>query len=127
MDNEQFPAPASAPNLADLQAKYDSLQQLMVGAFILLLILAGTLCMFFQRQASNLKNDLGLLRQQTTNMVAQLKLNEPFIDELLRKFQDYGRTHPDFMPILAKYGAAPTNRPAAPTPLSPGSALPKKK
>jgi len=43
------------------------------------------------------------------------RTNEPQFQELVRKFREYGKTHPDVMPILNKYGVfQATNTPAAP-------------
>ena len=48
------------------------------------------------------------------------KVSVPVMTEFLKKITDFGRTHPDFMPILAKYNIKPT----AGTGTAPPSAVP---
>ena len=43
------------------------------------------------------------------------------MDDFVRKITDYGQTHPDFAPILAKYGIKPAV-PAAAAPAVPAAA-----
>ena len=40
----------------------------------------------------------------------------PHIQEFMARLADYGRTHPDFQPIVVKYGLT-NSGPAAPVPL----------
>lgn len=127
MENEQgqfssSPSPAPSTPVQELQANYESLNRLVKAVLLLMVVVTGTMCLFFRKQAKIVGIDLANYQTQTTNMVAQYKKSEPMVDDLLRKFQDFGRTNPDFQPYLAKYGitantpfgkAAVTNRPAA--------------
>jgi hypothetical protein len=49
------------------------------------------------------------------------RVQAPRIDAILEKLKDYGRTHPDYLPILFRYGLtsnalAAATQPAAKTP-----------
>ena len=56
-------------------------------------------------------------------MMAEYQKSGPLMDEFTKKITEYGRTHPDFAPILAKYGLNTTSPTSAPT-ASPGSLAP---
>jgi len=50
------------------------------------------------------------------------------MNDFVSRIKEYGRTHPDFAPVLAKYGLKPTAPAAAPVAPAflPPTALPKK-
>jgi hypothetical protein len=112
----------------ELREEYESLRHLVVSALVLCIIVAGALDLFLLRQAKYASADAAKIRPQIQQMEAEYqKVRGPAIDEFLRKLVQYGQTHPDFAPILAKYnikaagatGAAPSSAPPALT-------LPKK-
>jgi len=110
----------------DLQAQCQTLQHLVVSILILVLVLSGTLNIYLLRQWRTVSKDLAAIRPQATQIITEYKnVSAPLINDFVRKITDYGRTHPDFAPILAKYNlkpspatnappAAPTTRPPAP-------------
>ncbi|MGA2864532.1 MAG: hypothetical protein ABSF95_08585 [Verrucomicrobiota bacterium] len=114
MDNLENSAPAQR-ELDELQAQYDSLRALMVLLLALLILVSGTLSGFLLWQARSLRRALDNRRPQVGVMVTQYqqyqKANGPAIDEFIRKLTEYGNSHPDFVPVLTKYGL----KPAAPT------------
>ncbi len=56
-------------------------------------------------------------------MIAEYqKVSGPLMSDFIKKITEYGRTHPDFAPVLAKYGIRLTNAP----PASPAAIAPKK-
>jgi hypothetical protein len=124
MENEQTQTPLS-PEPVNLRDQLDSLQHLVTSTLVLLIILGGTFCIFLWRQVRATSVDLQFIQPQWTNVMAQYQKNGPIIDDVLKKLQDFGRSNPDFVPILTKYGLKPTApaAPAAPTRL-PGPAAP---
>lgn len=116
MDFEQ-PQSAPAPELTELRGRCESLERLVMALLVLLLVVTGTMWMFLRRQVKIAGADLAMYQAQTTNMVAQYKKSEPMADDLFRKFQEFGRTNPDFVPYLAKYGISP-NSPIGKAPLA---------
>ena len=121
MDNLDTKSPiASAAN--DLQAQYDALRHLVVSMLILVVVISGTLNIYLLRQWRTTKRDLTAIRPQATQMIAEYqKVSGPMMNDFIKKIAEYGRTHPDFAPVLAKYGIKPTAAtsapPAAPTSL----------
>jgi hypothetical protein len=131
MDNlENQPVLAAPqPEVADLRAQFESLRHLVISVLVLLIVVSGTFNIFLLRQAKSARADVLIIQPQITQLVAEYKKSsEPAINTFVKQLSEFGRTHPDFAPVLAKYGikpgmttgTAPTN--AAPPP----AAAPKK-
>ncbi len=88
----------------ELQAQCDSLRHLVVSILVLLIIISGTFTIYLLRQWKYTRNDLASFRPQATNAIAQYEKNRAAMDDFVNKITDYGKTHPDFAPIMAKYG-----------------------
>jgi hypothetical protein len=117
------PSPASSELIelksacADLQAQTHTLR-------IILLFVMGSLCLFFWREASfngrialqmqpqvmQAAQFIDTLNKQGTSIEKQLQALQGAVSRLV----DYGRTHPDYVPILNKYGVPVTPAAAAP-------------
>ena len=122
LENKTSP-PAKAN---DLQAQHDALRHLVVSMLILVVVISGTLNIYLLRQWRSTSKDLAAIRPQANQMIMEYqKVSGPLIDNFVKKISEYGRTHPDFAPIMAKYGvkpATPTNLP----PATPATTVPKK-
>ncbi|HOX56512.1 MAG TPA: hypothetical protein P5205_06490 [Candidatus Paceibacterota bacterium] len=108
----------------DLQAQHDSLRHLVVSILILVIVISGTLNIFLLRQWRSSSKDLAAIRPQAAQMINDYqKVSGPLMTDFIKKITEYGRVHPDFAPILAKYNlkpAIPTNLPpVAPAPVAP--------
>ncbi len=117
MDNPESQFNPPQPESADLQERYDSLQYLVTSMLGLLTLLAAVLAVFLWRQQSDKGAELGTFSQQATNFIAQYERGPgPAQTEFVRKLTEYGRSHPDFLPILSRYGLKPaaTSAGAAP-------------
>jgi hypothetical protein len=81
------------------------------------------------RQWRTTSKDLAAIRPQATQMIAEYqKSSGPAMENFVKRITEYGHTHPDFVPVLAKYGlkpAAPTNAPPV-KPAATAPAAPKK-
>lgn len=82
---------------------------------IALIVVSGTLTVVLYRQVSLANKDI----TQNQRMSAQLSTNAVVIDTFVRRLMVYGEKHPDFVPVLKKYGLMtpagfPSNAPAAP-------------
>jgi hypothetical protein len=125
MDNLDNKTPVQ-PDLSDLQAQYDALRHLIVSLMILVVVISGTLNIYLLRQWRSTSKDLTAIRPQATQMIAEFqKVSGPLMQNFVKKITDYGRTHPDFAPILVKYGlkaGTPTNPPST----LPTTSAPKK-
>jgi hypothetical protein len=120
MDNLDNQTP-SQHNANDLQAQCDALRHLIVSILILVIVISGTLNIYLLRQWRTASKDLAVIRPQATQMIAEYqRVSAPLMTDFVKKITEYGRTHPDFAPILAKYGLKPASltgaAPAATTP-----------
>lgn len=118
-------APSSGSSeLADLKATVATLESQTHTLRVIVLIVVGALCLFFWREASYNSGMAAAMQPQVTNIsnfIAQLQKQDSSIekqDQVLRaaasRLVEYGKTHPDYLPILAKYGLIAA--PAAATP-----------
>jgi hypothetical protein len=132
MDTLQDKAPAQ-PGLTDWREQFDALRHLVVSVMVLLLVVSGTLNLFLWKQWMGPRRELDKLRPQSAQiaqMAAEIqKVEIPIMQDFLKKFTEFGRTHPDFRPILDKYGLKPAGpAPAASTAATPSpAAQPKAK
>jgi hypothetical protein len=133
MDNiENSPAPEpnanAESNPTDWQEAYDSLRQLVVSLLVMLIVVSGTLTMFLLRQYRWAQTDLTGVRQQVSGMAIEYKrTTEPVINDFVGKLVEYSKTHPDFNPVLAKYGIKPGGATGSPPAAATApTALPKK-
>ena len=129
MDNFDDKTPVQ-PAATDVQVQLDAMRHLIVSVLILVVVVSGTLTIYLLRQWRTVSKELAVVRPQATQMIADYQKNSvPLMSDFLKKVTDYGRTHPDYMPVLAKYnikpGAATGAPPAAAT--SPLTAPPNKK
>lgn len=85
-----------------------------------LIIVSGTLTVFLYRQASLTRRDITAIKPQATQIIQAFTQNAPNIDGFVKQLAAFGVTHPDFQPILKKYGIAPA------APVTAPSAAPKK-
>ena len=117
------------PNVNDLQAQFDALRHLVVSVLILVIVISGTLNIYLLRQWRTTSKDLAGIRPQAAQMIAEYqKVSGPMMADFVKKITDYGRTHPDFAPILAKYNLKPVGTTGAPpvTPTASPAAKSKK-
>ncbi len=119
MDNLN-PQPSLQPSTNDLQAQYDALRHLVVSILILVIVISGTLNIYLLRQWRTVNKDLAGIRPQAAQMINEYqKVSGPLMTDFVKKLTEYGRTHPDFAPVLAKYNLKPTGAtgaaPVAPT------------
>jgi hypothetical protein len=124
LDKESTVQPAAA----GLQEQFDALKHVVISIMILVLVISGTLNIYLLRQWRTVSKELAATQPQATQMLTFYQKNEEaWMNDIVAKFTEYGRTHPDFAPILAKYNlkpspatsaapAAPTSRPPAPAP-----------
>jgi hypothetical protein len=119
MDNLDTKSPTQ-PGGNDLQAQVDAVRHLVVSLLILVVVISGTLNIYLLRQWRSTSKDLAAIRPQAAQMVADYQKSAPLMNDFVKRITEYGRTHADFAPILAKYNlkpATPTNAP--PPPIAP--------
>jgi hypothetical protein len=109
MDTENLP-PAQ-PDETDLQEQIRWLQKQIKVLLILAILISGTIGIYLLRQWNYARKDLARIEPVVTKYHAE---RAPAIDNFLQNLQDYGRTHPEIVPLLTKYGLGPTNVLTAP-------------
>ena len=130
------PTASGTSELAELKATCAALESQTHTLRVVLLLVVGALTLFFWREAGYngaLANGMQPQIAQISQFAAQLKQQGSSFENQMQALQgaaqrlaDYGKTHPDYAPILAKYGinvaaapapaAMPAAKPAAPAP-----------
>jgi hypothetical protein len=117
------------PEVAELREQCDALRHLIVSALVLMLVVSGTLTIYLMRERKYTIAELEAFRPQATSLIGEYEKNQgPMMDNFIKQITEYGRTHPDFAPIMTKYGLKPTV-PGSSTPgtsAPPPAAAPKK-
>ena len=122
MDNLENPMSSQNPESepSDVHEQYENLRHLVVSILILVLMLSATFNAFLLRQLQFTRTDLPRVQQQLTQINTEYsKVSGPALADFIRKLVDYGKTHPDFRPILDRYRLneamtkPPTNAPQA--------------
>jgi hypothetical protein len=92
--------PPPHPELETLLKAHESLRRAFHILLVLLLILTGSLSVFFMREISIARRQISDLTQA---VVDYEKNALPLMEEFRSKLQAFVQAHPDFMPIYAKY------------------------
>src|SRR5437870_4314757 len=105
MDNPDLKNPP-LPDDSQLQAQLEDLRHLVISALILLVVVSGTLSVFLLRHWTQTRRDLAAYRIDAGPLIeAYNKQAGPQMDGFIEKLKEYGRengrTHPDFVQILA--------------------------
>ncbi len=114
-----FTASLSEPgSLRTLQQQVRSLQAIVLGALLALLLLSAGVNIYLYRQVSIVSKELGI----ATRVVQDFDSNKKErINSFVSNLVLYARTHQDFNPILQKYGLPPQAAPSpSGTPVAPG-------
>jgi len=109
MGNTANPEPAHSSDTSEIE----TLRHLLLSTLVLVIIVSGTFNVYLLRQVRNMQKDLDLIRLNANQVVGAYNAEFPQMQEFVRRLTEFGRTNPDFVPILAKYGQAPTNAPVS--------------
>ena len=108
MDLPQNNLPAPAANA--VETEIEGLRQLLVFVLVLLLLVSGTLTVFVFRELNEATKDFEGLNAQ----FSQIQTQRQVMATVIGKLADYGKAHPDYVPILTKYHIAVNQTPVAP-------------
>ena len=111
------------PVQTELMDQIVALRHQVFTLLLVLVVVSGTLTVVLYRQAKLTGRDIAIIKPQATQIIAAFKRDLPLMENFVKQLTAYGVTHPDFQPILRKYGVAPPSQPAA-APAAP--AAPKK-
>jgi len=101
---------SSSPS--EIPAQIAALRRQTFTLLLALIIVSGTLTVFLYRQASLTRRDIAAIKPQATQIIQAFSQNGPNIQNFVSQLAAFGVAHPDFRPVLLKYGIAPTNPPA---------------
>lgn len=117
-----------APGVDGNESNSESLQLQLTLQLLALVVMAATMAFFFYMQARRARFDLNALKPPAMAIIQSFEQEKPGVDTFLAKLAEYGRTHPDFVPIMQKYNF-PTNlpvpAPATKATVPAGTAAPK--
>ncbi len=128
-DSEKFDAvPEFEPTGAKTpDDRFETLQKLFFATLVAVLIISVSLNVFLVRQTIFARTDLKSVRQQISVLSANYqKVEEPQIRGFVNALIGFGRTNPDFVPILTKYKLPLTPIASEPAAVSPAPVAPKK-
>ena len=118
------PFSATQPGTSDLGAQLKGAQRQVSNLLVLLLLVSGTLSIYLFQEVRYDRANLATLaaQQQQLPQARQLIANYnqnsvPAMQKFIKQLGEYAQTHPDVLPILAKYGLVRQN--AAPSGTAP--------
>src|SRR6267154_3290600 len=98
-----------SPTNTELSQQIDALRRQTFTLLLALIIVSGTLTVFLYRQASLTRKDIAAIKPQATQIIQAFNQNGPNIQNFVKQLAAFGATHPDFQPVLKKYGIPLTN------------------
>jgi hypothetical protein len=106
----------SSPAQNDLMDQMVALRHQVFTLLLALVVVSGTLTVFLYRQASLAGKDIAAIKPQVTQIMETFKRDQAGMENFVKQLTAYGVTHPDFQPILKKYGIPlpPAGAPVAP-------------
>jgi hypothetical protein len=102
------------PVQTDLMDQMVALRHQVFTLLLALVVVSGTLTVVLYRQAKLTGRDIDIIKPQATQIIAAFKRDQPAMENFVKQLTAYGFTHPDFQPILKKYGIVPTQPAATP-------------
>ncbi len=90
-------------NNNNCEAEISALKNQMFILLLALVVISGTFAVYIYREATNANKDF----QQLQPMSAVIPQQEAAIGNFVASLAAYGNKHPDFLPVLKKYGIVP--------------------
>ncbi|MEI9959661.1 MAG: hypothetical protein WDM76_00615 [Limisphaerales bacterium] len=91
----------------DLSAQIAALRRQVFTLLLALIVVSGTLTVYLYRQARLTGKDLANLQPQAKQVITAFNQNRAAMESFMQQLNAYALTHPDFQPVLRKYGWAP--------------------
>ena len=104
------------PVQTELMDQIVALRHQVFTLLLALVVVSGTLTVVLYRQARLTGKDIEGIKPQATQIIAAFKRDLPLMENFVKQLTAYGVTHPDFQPILKKYGIVPSAAGAATAP-----------
>jgi hypothetical protein len=105
--NEPETKSTNSPNeLSELKEQCAGLQRQLTLVLLGMAVCSLTLTGFVGLQVRRVSKDLTIMRPQARQVAEASAKETPMLQNFMTKLADYGKTHPDFQPIVTKYGLA---------------------
>jgi hypothetical protein len=104
------------PVQTELMDQIVALRHQVFTLLLFLVVVSGTLTVVLYRQARLTGRDIDAIKPQATQIIQAFSRDKQNMENFVKQLTAYGSTHPDFQPILRKYGIVPQSAtaPAAP-------------
>lgn len=102
----------------DLSAQISALRRQVFTLLLALIVVSGTLTVYLYRQAKLIGHDLASIKSQATPLINGFNEHRAEMQAFMQQLNSYALAHPEFQPVLKKYGWAPA--------VPPPAAIPKK-
>ena len=83
-----------------------ALQRQVFSLLVALIVVSGTLTVYLYRQASLARKDYESIAPQAQQVIGAFNQNQQLLISFVNQLVAYGQLHPEFRPVLAKYGIA---------------------
>jgi len=105
-----------SPVQTELMDQIVALRHQVFTLLLALVVVSGTLTVVLYRQARLTGKDIAAIKPQATKIIQAFAQRRAGMENFVKQLTAYGSTHPDFQPILRKYGIVeqPAIAPAAP-------------
>jgi len=93
-----------------------ALKRQVFTLLVALIVVSGTVTVYLYRQASITGRDIAAIKPQAQQLIGAFNQNQKLMIDFVNQLVAYGNAHPEFKPVLAKYGmvAPPATGAAAP-------------
>ncbi len=122
--NDLQPQSSSSVDSPETSRLYATLQGRLTTLLLAMVVLSGTVTVYLYQQQRYAVQDRDVTKQAVTQLLQGFQQQQkPIMENFLGKLQEYGKTHPNFVPLLTKYGY--TGQTATVTAPTPASGLPQ--
>jgi hypothetical protein len=104
-----------SPAPVELMDQIAALRRQMTTLLLALIVVSVTLTVYLWYQSHITGKEVNAIRPQALQMMKVFNQTSLVVEKLLPQLVVYGQAHPDFQPILKKYGIPLTNS-VAPNP-----------
>ena len=91
----------------DSNSEISALRNQVFVLLVALIVVSGTLTVYLYRQASLARKDYEAVAPQAQQVIGAFNQNQKLLMDFVNQLVAYGQLHPEFRPVLAKYGIVP--------------------
>lgn len=104
MNETQNETPTDLPATDDLSGQVASLRRQITSLLLALIVVSGTFTVYMWYQSRITGKAIGALQPQAIQITKLFEQNRPGMEKLVHQLIVYGQSHPEFQPVLKKYG-----------------------